>query len=434
MTSKKTTTEMIADGLKPLEKTAGGKSAGPEGNREDYPWIPPEAWFPPDEALRSADRGLRLRMYNEDIRGIRRPGGTQIGIARALQLLSGKPITPRAAKRIKAYFDRHQGDRKASGWGDVNEPSPGFVAWELWGGDSAWEWATWLVGAMKQEGFVANETPWVDKALHQWGVQQHVPQGLQPVPMYPSYKEYGGGAYGAVLPTDTTGIVIKVTSDATEPRIAQHLINLRNPYTGIVRFDAIRPMGVQTFSSNVYKTPVSTQVWALWREEAFHVGSWHRQGDPGAQTLSDFRRFAWNYMGSLGVMPLDFNIEPLDPNAAKEGAKQFPGAWDELGGITGDVGFYLHTLRSRHGLQANDDGDAAARYLATYYWFTRRLQKIPNVKCIGDALEGLFWQGVLLCDLHSGNVGIVSRGKKGIPVIVDVGRTVFLPHAPERTS
>jgi hypothetical protein len=46
---------------------------------------------------------------------------------------------------MKGYFARHRGDKKAKGWGDNNNPSPGYIAWLLWGGDAGDRWAkkTW---------------------------------------------------------------------------------------------------------------------------------------------------------------------------------------------------------------------------------------------------------------------------------------------------
>lgn len=147
-----TTAELVAQGLGALERTPSGRSAGPEGDRREYPWIKPRAWVPPSAVQSNAEEGLALRAYNESARGLKRPGGTEIGVARAVQLSSGAPITPRAAKRMVAYFSRHQVDQQAQGWGDLERPSPGFVAWLLWGGDEGWAWARQLVAQMQQRG------------------------------------------------------------------------------------------------------------------------------------------------------------------------------------------------------------------------------------------------------------------------------------------
>lgn len=122
--------------LQALEKTAGGRPAGAPGEAK---------YTPPVAVQRNAELGIALRIYNEEVRGLSRPGGTDIGIARAVQLASGKKIPPRSIKRMKAYFSRHQSDRRHKDWGDEDRPSPGYVAWLLWGGDEGWAWAERIV-------------------------------------------------------------------------------------------------------------------------------------------------------------------------------------------------------------------------------------------------------------------------------------------------
>lgn len=131
-----TTEEIIARGLEPLEETPSGRSAGAEGDRSDYPWVPKKLWTPPRAVREAAWFGLELRKLNE-ARGLARPGGTAIGVARAVQLSSGKPITPRAARRIRSYLARAKPAVRQE-W--LHEPSPALVAWLLWGGDDAVDW------------------------------------------------------------------------------------------------------------------------------------------------------------------------------------------------------------------------------------------------------------------------------------------------------
>jgi hypothetical protein len=50
---------------------------------------------------------------------------------------------------MKAYFDRHQGDKDSPHW---NEPSPGKVAWYAWGGDAGYSWAKSVVGSEIAKG------------------------------------------------------------------------------------------------------------------------------------------------------------------------------------------------------------------------------------------------------------------------------------------
>lgn len=84
-------------------------------------------------------------------------GGTEVGIARGRDLSNGVNISPETARRMKAYFDRHEIDKQGEGWspGENGFPSNGRIAWALWGGDAGYAWSRKLVEQMNaadQEG------------------------------------------------------------------------------------------------------------------------------------------------------------------------------------------------------------------------------------------------------------------------------------------
>lgn len=78
-------------------------------------------------------------------------GGTAVGIARARDLSNGTTISPETARRMKAYFDRHEVDKQGKGWspGEDGFPSNGRIAWALWGSDPGWAWSRKLVEQME---------------------------------------------------------------------------------------------------------------------------------------------------------------------------------------------------------------------------------------------------------------------------------------------
>jgi hypothetical protein len=84
---------------------------------------------------RNARKGLELR--EEFGRG-----GTSIGVTRARQLVSRKPLSENVVKRMASYFARHAVDRNAPHFGDRSDPSAGYIAWLLWGGDEGRRWAS----------------------------------------------------------------------------------------------------------------------------------------------------------------------------------------------------------------------------------------------------------------------------------------------------
>jgi len=94
---------------------------------------------PPPAVAAAAKRGLELRTkFNR--------GGTEVGVARAEGLAARHPISADDVGHIASYFARHAVDKdaKAHEWGDESDPSAGYVAWLLWGGDAGQKWVDGL--------------------------------------------------------------------------------------------------------------------------------------------------------------------------------------------------------------------------------------------------------------------------------------------------
>jgi hypothetical protein len=88
---------------------------------------------PPEAVAKAAAKGLRLRQqFNR--------GGTQIGVARARDLSNRLRLNSDTVRCMASYFARHAVDRQASGFGDKDDPSAGWIAWLLWGGDEGRDW------------------------------------------------------------------------------------------------------------------------------------------------------------------------------------------------------------------------------------------------------------------------------------------------------
>ena len=73
-----------------------------------------------------------------------RAGGTRVGLARANQIVNGEKLSEDTILRMYSFFSRHEVDKQAEGFnaGEDGFPSPGRVAWDLWGGDAGFSWAT----------------------------------------------------------------------------------------------------------------------------------------------------------------------------------------------------------------------------------------------------------------------------------------------------
>jgi len=97
---------------------------------------------PPQGAKDAAKRAL-------DVRETKPPsqrGMTPVGIARARDLINGVKMSPDTVRRMKAFFDRHEVDKKGATFG---EQGKGWQAWNGWGGDAGFSWAKKVVGQME---------------------------------------------------------------------------------------------------------------------------------------------------------------------------------------------------------------------------------------------------------------------------------------------
>jgi lambda family phage portal protein len=97
---------------------------------------------PPEGAREAAKRAL-------DVRETKPPsqrGMTPVGLARARDLQNGVKLSPDSARRMKAFFDRHEVDKKGATW---DEQGKGWQAWHGWGGDAGYAWARKVVGQME---------------------------------------------------------------------------------------------------------------------------------------------------------------------------------------------------------------------------------------------------------------------------------------------
>ncbi len=91
----------------------------------------------PTQAMAAnARKGLELRAkFNR--------GGTEVGVHRAQQLAKQVDLADEDVKSMHSYFARHAIDKegKTHTWGSDDDPSAGYIAWLLWGGDEGKAWA-----------------------------------------------------------------------------------------------------------------------------------------------------------------------------------------------------------------------------------------------------------------------------------------------------
>ena len=99
--------------------------------------------FTPPQGVRdAAKRALDVR----EGKPASQKGMTPVGIARARDLMNGVKLSPDTVRRMKAFFDRHEADKKGATW---DEQGKGWQAWNGWGGDAGYAWVRKVVRQME---------------------------------------------------------------------------------------------------------------------------------------------------------------------------------------------------------------------------------------------------------------------------------------------
>jgi RNA-binding protein YhbY len=73
-------------------------------------------------------------------------GGTEVGVARARDIVNGRELSPSTVRRMYSFFSRHEVDKKGKGFSEgEGYPSAGRIAWALWGGDAGFSFSRKIV-------------------------------------------------------------------------------------------------------------------------------------------------------------------------------------------------------------------------------------------------------------------------------------------------
>ena len=160
--------------------------------------------IPTDSMVSAAKRALEWKKQGK-------AGGTEIGLGRAHQIVNRENLSDSTVKRMYSFFSRHEVDKKATGFssGEEGFPSPGRVAWDLWGGDAGYSWSRQKAAGMEKMNFTG---------------------GSSTEPFYVEYNVSDCQGGWAVL-KDGTGQV--VGCHKTEEEAHDHMDSLTTPMTDI---------------------------------------------------------------------------------------------------------------------------------------------------------------------------------------------------------
>lgn len=105
-----------------------------------------ESYKPTEAMAEEAQRGL-------DWRAEFGRGGTEVGVARARDIVNKRNLSLDTVYRMASYFARHEVDKQGQGWSPKEDgyPSAGRIAWALWGGDPGQSWAAKIVRQAEAE-------------------------------------------------------------------------------------------------------------------------------------------------------------------------------------------------------------------------------------------------------------------------------------------
>lgn len=297
-----------------------------------------------------------------------------------------------------------------------NAPERALGAWRL----------QQLNDAIRERGGRLDNPAWLDETLTvSWAALE---ERLPPIVTLTKSgrvkaKPFGCGVWGCVLPTTQSGIVLKITNDPSEARLV-----------GLILQDAELQLPGVTRYYDMTKLPMRHEnraVYAIWREEAYEVGEivsddvingkLRTREDTELSTFSD-------RLGAFQAMAERFV-------AFK---KRQRNAWAVL-----DEALAGSEAVTKYELVKVIDGAvvcAMPKYpplrLAVMLHACRANAKLiaegPRGQLVGQALASFMGAGILLADVHLGNIGNAKRSGHKVVVITDPGVTAPLYRIVEK--
>ena len=127
-----------------LATTTGGTAPSPDKAHLIEVNFAADSYRPTAGMASNARRALEVRASKVPSQR----GMTAVGIARARDIQNRKELSPDTVRRMKAYFDRHEVDKKGETW---SQQGKGWQAWMGWGGDEGRTWANAIVERLNKE-------------------------------------------------------------------------------------------------------------------------------------------------------------------------------------------------------------------------------------------------------------------------------------------
>jgi hypothetical protein len=234
-----------------------------------------------------------------------------------------------------------------------------------------------------------------------------VPDELLPIPerdpkLGITFREYGCGAYGCVLPTKTPGVVVKVTTDHREAFFAQYAIDLAES-------DGF-PEGMVRYYMTVWLkelTHMNRPVYVLWREELDFLGraaldrARNEFGSPDIERMLMHLR----YFSKMSEFAFDhIHKKSVDRGSVQKHFDQYA-----RGDIQVGYGNLVDEMDVVQGVFWKNRNEGVGLALARAWYETEQLLTTESGVLIGEALNYYMSKDVALPDTHIGNLGFTQR-------------------------
>lgn len=246
------------------------------------------------------------------------------------------------------------------------------------------------------------------------GAPERMPTAQEPAPGRRGAPRrialHGCGHYGCVAPTGDAGVVFKITSDPDEAGFVAAALSEPDQPAGVVAYYAVAELEQRRRGRPVY---------AVWREAAHNVGAVLLPYGPTSRAFHALRRFriATRALRAAAKRAADraaFLSDSL--SQARSMVQQYRLTY---GQIETDGGLAA-AISSRRGVARGAVAFAAAEMNA------QALSRTEGVYDVGEALLEWIGRGILVCDVHPGNLGNVVRRGVRATVITDPGQSLLL--------
>jgi hypothetical protein len=282
--------------------------------------------------------------------------------------------------------------------------------------------------------------PWADKIIkkYHYQIDARLKQDGHPRSWFPRMsgegveKELGCGHYGCIFPVTASNVVCKLTTDKTEAIFVaayKVLKEKRVEPNGIVRYYQIYALPEE----EKYK---GRPVFILWREEAFDVGypAWSnsiiKEQEEKKQDLSYWKR----QIKITSTLMSRFKIHA--EVCKKISDKEFKNStskdyWEWMKARMNERDRAFEYINTEDKGSVKFDFNEFTYHLVLCEQITQEMTSENVAYKIGDALNEYLDAGLLLADVHEGNIGHAHRPDDndwadGIPLITDPGHVVSL--------